>query len=280
MTIPDAQRPEQSTPMATEDLTLPLDGGAIHISQDGPRDAPALLLIHGSASSTRSWDALVPLLTESHRLIRIDLLGHGESAKPSNGDYAIPTQAHRAGVILDRLGITKAIVVAHSSGGLTATALAEHRPDLVKALSLINTGPRMEAVIPQDLSITPEQWPHLTDTQLREAASTAFTRPGYDPPQFILDDIRKMTFHTFTTTMHESAKYLSDNPIPPRLSSLSLPLQVIFGESDRRWNSSHATEYQAVPNTHLNLLPGIGHTPILESPPETAALLLAFTTSL
>ncbi|GAA3425818.1 alpha/beta fold hydrolase [Streptosporangium sandarakinum] len=44
--------------------------------QDGPRDAPALLLIHGSASSTRSWDPMVPLLTGSYRVIRIDLLGH------------------------------------------------------------------------------------------------------------------------------------------------------------------------------------------------------------
>ena len=126
---------------ATEEATLPLDGGNIYVRQDGPRDAPALLLIHGSGSSTRTWDAMVPLLTTSHRVIRIDLLGHGRSDKPADRDYAIPDASTPGRRSHDRLGIGQVIVVGHSSGGDTATALAEHRPDLVTALALINTGP-------------------------------------------------------------------------------------------------------------------------------------------
>lgn len=79
----------------TESPTLSPDDGGIHVCQDGPRDAPALLLIHGSASSTRSWDPLVPLLTGSHRVIRIDLLGHGRSAKPATA--ATRSGTRRAG---------------------------------------------------------------------------------------------------------------------------------------------------------------------------------------
>jgi pimeloyl-ACP methyl ester carboxylesterase len=122
----------------TESPALPLDDGGIHVCQDGPHDAPALLLIHGSASSPRSWDALVPLLTGSHRVIRIDLLGHGRSAKPADRSYALPDQARRVGAALDRLGVEQAVVVGHSSGGAVATALAEQRPDLVTALAFIN----------------------------------------------------------------------------------------------------------------------------------------------
>ena len=97
MTLSDGAPHARSDAEATESSTLSLDDGDIHVGQDGPRDAPALLLIHGSASSTRSWDPLVPMLTRSHRVIRIDLLGHGRSAKPADRSYAIPDQARRAG---------------------------------------------------------------------------------------------------------------------------------------------------------------------------------------
>jgi len=277
MTISDGRPPAQSGPEATEDLTLPLDGGSIHVSQDGPRGAPALLLIHGSGASTRSWDLLVPLLTESHRVIRIDLLGHGRSDKPDDGDYAIPTQARRAGTALDRLGVTNATVVGHSSGGLTTTALAEQRPDVVTALALINTGPRTEALIAQQFSFEPAQWSQLTDEQLRQATSTAFSRPGYRPPQELIDDIRLMTFHTFAATMQASGAYLAEQPVPDRLKDLGRPLLVIFGADDRRWRSSFAADYHVVPGAQVEMLPDLGHSPILEDPPRAAAPLLAFT---
>ncbi|MED7923127.1 hypothetical protein SMD20_02705 [Nonomuraea sp. LP-02] len=53
----------------TDGELLPLKDGDLHVRQDGPQDAPALLLIHGTAATARSWDALAPLLTGSHRVI-------------------------------------------------------------------------------------------------------------------------------------------------------------------------------------------------------------------
>jgi pimeloyl-ACP methyl ester carboxylesterase len=251
--------------------------GDIHVRQDGPRDAPALLLIHGSASSARSWDPLVPLLTGAHHVIRIDLLGHGRSAKPADGSYAIPDQARRAGAALDRLGVEHAIVVGHSSGGVVATALAEQRPGLVTALALINTGPSLDAFIaPQSAAIDPAQWPP-TDEQIREFASTGFSRAGYRIPQELLDEVRVMTYHSLTSTMQATRGYLAERALPDRLAGLGKPLLVIFGEDDRRWRSSSAAGYRVVPGAKVELLPGLGHSPLLEDPPRTAASLLAFT---
>jgi pimeloyl-ACP methyl ester carboxylesterase len=261
---------------ATESSTLSLDDGDIHVCQDGPRDAPALLLIHGSASSTRSWDPMVPLLTGSHRVIRIDLLGHGRSAKPADRSYAIPDQARRVGAVLDRLGVEHAVVVGHSSGGVVVTALAEQRPDLVTALALINTGPSLDAFIATE-SVGLSQWPP-TDEQLRQFASTGFSRAGYQIPPELLDDVRRMTHHTLATTMQATRDYLQQQALPDRLAVLGKPLLVIFGEDDRRWRSSSAADYRAVPGAKVELLPSLGHSPILEDPPRTATPLLAFTT--
>ena len=62
-----------------------------------------------------------------------------------------------------------------------------------------------------------------------------------------------------------------------RLASIGKPLLVIFGEEDRRWRSSSAADYRAVPGARVEMPPGVGHTPILEDPVRTASCLLAFT---
>lgn len=255
---------------------MSLDSGDIHVRRDGPREAPPLLLIHGSGTSARSWDSLVPLLTASHQVIRVDLLGHGRSAKPATGDYTIPTQGRRVAAVLDRLDIDSATVIGHSSGGLAATALAEQQPALVRALVLINTGPQLDAFITTELSIGPDQWPDLTDEQILRAMASAFSRVGYEPPHQLIDDVRAMTFHSFTTTMQASLSYLDRETLPDRLREVGVRLLVIFGAEDRRWQAASAADYRVVPGTRVELLAGLGHSPMLEDPERTAALILDF----
>jgi pimeloyl-ACP methyl ester carboxylesterase len=261
---------------ATEGSTLPLDGGEIHVCQDGSRDAPALLLIHGTAASLRTWDPMIPLLTGAHHVIRIDLLGCGQSARPGAASYAVPDQARRVGAALDRLGVEHVIVVGHSSGGLVATALTEQRPGLVTALALIDTGPNMAAYIADEIAVGPAQLPDLTDEQLRQIMSSAFSA-GYEIPQSFLDEVRGMDFRVFAATSQAVRAYLEEQALPERLATLGQPLLVIFGEDDRRWRPSSAAEYRAVPGATVVMLPGVGHSPNLEDPPRTAVPLLAFT---
>jgi pimeloyl-ACP methyl ester carboxylesterase len=271
---------------ATGNSTLPLDGGKIYVSQDGPRDAPALVLIHGLGASTHWWDRLVPTLATSYRVIRIDLLGHGRSAKPAGGGYATTQQGRRIGQALDLLGVKHAIVVGHSTGGYVATALAEQRGDLVTALALIDTGPRMDAFISDGLVgklvfapvLGQLLWRLRTDGIIRKGLSTAFA-PGFKIPQQLVDDTRGMTYHALTATSKASDDYLKQRPLPDRLAGLGKPLLVIFGEQDLRWRSSSAALYRAVSGARVELLPGVGHSPMLEDPQRTATFLLTFASS-
>jgi pimeloyl-ACP methyl ester carboxylesterase len=243
-------------------------------------------LIHGLGGSTRWWDGVVPMLSASYRVIRIDLLGHGRSAKPAGGGYAVPQQGRRVGQALDRLGVKRAIVVGHSTGGYVATALAEQRADLVTAIALIDTGPRMDAFISDGpvgrLVFVPVLgqllWRLRTDGIIRRGLSTAFA-PGFKVPQQLVDDTRAMTYHALTAASHASDEYLQQRPLPDRLGGLGKPLLVIFGEQDQRWRSSSAALYRAVPGARVQLLPGVGHSPMIEDPSRTAALLLDFTGS-
>ncbi|MEV8630245.1 alpha/beta fold hydrolase [Streptosporangium sp. NPDC051023] len=269
---------------ATGNSVLPLDGGSVHVRQDGPHDGPTLVLIHGLAASTSWWDPLVPMLAKSYRVIRIDLLGHGRSAKPAGGGYAIPEQGRRVGEALDRLGVKHAVVVGHSTGGSVATALAEQRRDLVTALALIDSGPRLDAFISDGfvgrLLFVPVVgqllWRLRTDGIVRQGLDTAFSRRGYQVPQQLVDDVRGMTYHALTTTSRAAEDYLTQRTLPERLASLGKPLLVIFGEADRRWRSSSAADYRAVPGARVELLSDVGHSPMLEDPQRTASSLLAF----
>jgi pimeloyl-ACP methyl ester carboxylesterase len=262
---------------STEETFLPVDNATIHVCLDGPQDAPGLLLIHGTAASARSWDPLVPLLTDAHRVIRIDLPGCGRSTVPKN--YAVPAQAHLVGMALDRLGVEHTTVAGHSSGGVFATALAAQRPDLVTAVVLINTGPHMDAYIAKEIPLRTASWETLTDAEIRLAMSDGF-REGFEIPQDFVHQFRDISFAAFGATSQAIRAYLTEQPLPARLAPLAKPLLVLFGDEDRRWRPSSAADYHAVPNATITMLPGAGHSPNLEDPPRTAENLLAFTTKL
>jgi pimeloyl-ACP methyl ester carboxylesterase len=260
---------------------LAVMSGDIHVVQDGRPGAPPLLLIQNAAAPLALWDPVVPSLAGAHRVIRVDLLGHGRSS-PAAG-YDVPAQARRASAALDRLGAGRVTVVGHSSGGMVATALAEQRPGQVAAMVLINTGPSPDAKIPDPplarLLNAPLAgrlvWRLKTEATIRKAARTAFTRP-VDIPDAFIAHMQAMTYRSFTATMRGYWDYLSQRTIPDRVAALGLPVLVIFGTDDRRWHSSSAADYRAVPGARVELLPGVGHTPMVEDPQTTAKLLLDF----
>lgn len=266
----------------TRDGFVRLDDGDIHVVQDGPEGAPAVVLIHGTGASTDWWDPVVPQLAGACRVIRIDLAGHGRSASPAGG-YGIPAQARRAGAVLDRLGAGQVTVIGHSTGGTVATALAEQRPGKVTALALIGIGPSLDAVADQGvlgrllLAPLPGRllWSLRTKAMVRKALRTAFTRP-VDIPDAIITATLGMTHRALAGTSRASDDYLRQQSLPGRLAALGLPVLVIFGADDQRWRSSSATAYHAVPGARVEVLPGIGHTPMMEDPQTTGKLLLDF----
>ncbi|MFY1621025.1 alpha/beta fold hydrolase, partial [Micromonospora sp. WMMD736] len=100
---------------------------------------PAVILIHGQGGSWRWWLRTLPLLAEHGRIIAVDLPGFGESERIGAGDVF---GEHVATVIglLDHLGLSEAVVVGHSMGGLVSLRVACDHPDRVSGLLLTNAG--------------------------------------------------------------------------------------------------------------------------------------------
>ncbi|HET6851667.1 MAG TPA: alpha/beta hydrolase [Pyrinomonadaceae bacterium] len=117
-----------------------VDGVRVHYQEAGDENAPALVLIHGFASSTLVWSKVfLALAEEGYRVIAVDMLGYGYSAKPRNGEYTIAGQAKLLTRLLDTLGINRAIFVGSSYGGAVAATCALDYADRVEKLVLVGT---------------------------------------------------------------------------------------------------------------------------------------------
>jgi len=117
-----------------------VDGVRVHYQEAGDPKAPALVLIHGFASSTLVWSKVFLKLAEAgYRVIALDMLGYGYSAKPRNGEYTIAGQAKLLMRLLDALGIPRAVIVGSSYGGAVAATCALDYPERVEKLVLVGT---------------------------------------------------------------------------------------------------------------------------------------------
>jgi len=119
---------------------LDVDGVRVHYQEAGEVNAPALVLIHGFASSTLVWSKVFLRFAKSgYRVIAVDMLGYGYSAKPKNGEYTIAGQARLLTRLLDHLGIARAMFVGSSYGGAVAATCALDYADRVEKLVLVGT---------------------------------------------------------------------------------------------------------------------------------------------
>ena len=266
----------------TVDQFVSLDGGHVGVIEEGQTSGPAVLLLGNAAASMLCWEPVVPRLAEAFRVIRFDFLSSARSTHLA-GRYDIPTLARRAAVALDTLGVSRVTVIGHSSGCTIAVALAEQRPDAIVCLALIGMGPDLDAKIPERLlfrlSLTrfPGRWLWRlrTGASIRKAAGSAFTRP-VDIPVAFVEHMMGITHRDFVGAMRAPLHYLGQRSLPDRLAPLGLPVLVVFGAEDQRWRSSSAAAYRAVPGARVELLHGVGHTPMMEDPDTTGSLLLDF----
>jgi pimeloyl-ACP methyl ester carboxylesterase len=114
-----------------------LTPGGLYFDDGGSGGVP-ILLLHSSAGSTEHWVAQLAHLRRRHRVIALDLRGHGRSRPPADGDYTIPALARDVAEAVDFLGLSRFVLVGHSLGGAAAVEYAGRHPDRVAGLLLLD----------------------------------------------------------------------------------------------------------------------------------------------
>lgn len=115
----------------------------LHVGVDRPgsdASAPTLVLLHGLARTHKVWQATIEMLPDTHRIIAVDLLGFGQSAKPDWHSYNAEAQAMSLHATLRQLGVGgQIIIIGHSLGALVAIEYAKKYPRKIEALLLGST---------------------------------------------------------------------------------------------------------------------------------------------
>ncbi|HWH25454.1 MAG TPA: alpha/beta hydrolase [Pseudolysinimonas sp.] len=113
-------------------------GPRLHVAHDAGT-GPAVVLIHGIASSSVTFERLVPLIAGRHRVVAIDLLGFGESPAPPDAQYTIEEHVTALAQAIRRLHIRgRFVLVGHSMGALIAARYAATRPRALSRLVLVS----------------------------------------------------------------------------------------------------------------------------------------------
>lgn len=249
-----------------------------------------MVLLHCYTGSLRWWDAIVPLLEQRHRVIRVDLLGHGGSDKPDRG-YSMDDQATAVAAALRELSVADpATVVGHSLGFTVATALAQTHPSVVDRL--VNIGEwshgddvrrplrirlaRRSVVGRKLVRVT---WRPAIRAQLRAMFAPDYElNQGFEDPDQGVRDFLALTPTAFEQTDEEARAYVDAATLPDRLSTAGIKVLVIFGSEDQCYDSPEdvAGTYSQIPDVDVKTIAGAGHSPNVERPRETADLILAF----
>ena len=254
-------------------------------------EGPVLLLIHGIGGHWRSWEPVLDRLAEEHRVVAVDLPGHGGSSKGA-GDYSLGAHANTVRDLMAALEIERATVIGHSLGGGVAMQFAYQFPERCERLVLVSSGGlgpdlglglRLAALPGSELffrlAAPPARmllnlaWPLERALLIRPTAAAKHYARGFAA----LADAR--TRAAFLGTLRgvvgrggqlvdaRDRLYLAEH----------MPTLIVWGERDRVLPVSHGRAAQeAMPGSRLELFEGAGHIPQLDDPERFRAVVEDF----
>ncbi|OQW86230.1 MAG: alpha/beta hydrolase [Rhodoferax ferrireducens] len=250
-------------------------GVDLHVRDSGPRDAPAVLLIHGFGSSLHTWEPWAQDLSQQLRVVRLDLPGSGLSSPDPTGDYTDSRSVALVLALLDQLAIPRASVVGHSMGGRIAWTLAATHPERVNKLVLVApdgfASPGFAYGEAPDVPATLQ----LMRFSLPKWLLRMNLAPAYADASALTDE-RTTRYHQLMLAPGSRSAMIARmqqsvlvDPVP-LLQSIRAPTLLVWGQQDAMIPFSNATDYtQALAHSQLLALDGVGHLPQEEAPEHT-----------
>jgi pimeloyl-ACP methyl ester carboxylesterase len=261
---------------ATEEF-VSLDGRRLYYRSFGSGKT-AMLFLPGWGCDTSLWRNQAPALAPYSRVLLVDLPGHGRSDKPDI-PYTPDLFVRAVHAVLEHAGVQSAVLVGHSMGGLVAYEFARRAPERTRALIWVDGAFGIPVDVEQQIAAYRRRAAEFRSPdykeKVRQFLSQLYVR---ETPESVRDEV---TRSIFSTPQHVLASCM-DGLADPRLFEhgiLDLPAFAVFSSF---WNPERYSDiFRAVlPRIQYEVLPGIGHYPMLEKPEQVNAALSRFVESL
>ena len=248
----------------------------IKISYTEQGKGTAVLLLHGFLENQTMWNAFVPELSKKHRVITIDLLGHGET-ECLGYVHTMEDQADMVHYVLHELKIRKAVFIGHSMGGYVSLAFAELYPDNVKGLFLLNSTSRAdsdERKVNRDRAIVAVKQNYTNF--VRMSIANLFSENNRERLE---EQIEKVKLEALKTPLQgivaslEGMKIRKDREVI--LHFAPYPMQLVLGKNDGVLNYDDNLDQIENTKVELTTFPD-GHMSHIENQEELLKVFLSF----
>jgi 3-oxoadipate enol-lactonase len=238
--------------------------GTVNAAQAG--EGPALFLFHSLLSDRASFDAIVPKLSQSFRLIVPELPGFGGSTPVGGGLAEVADRMAEA--VRDAAGGSEAIVLGNGYGGFVALQMAIRHPDIATRLILADCGAAFseegrQAFRNMAAASKAKGLSAITDVAMRRLFAPEFQETHPD----LMRDRREAFLRTDPDVLQAACAALAELDLRPQLGQVKVPVLVLVGEHDEATPPPMSRELAALlPNARLKILSGCAHVPQLQAP--------------
>lgn len=261
---------------------LTVAGTQLHVRDDGPREAPAIILLHGFGSSLHTFEPWAEALKADYRVVRLDLPGSGLSPPDPTGSYTDARSAALLLVLMDQLGIGKATIAGNSIGGRIAWNMAADHPERIEKLVLISPdGFASPGFAYGEKADVPAVMKAMRFTLPKSAIRPNLAASYGDPKR--LNEATIKRYHDLMLAPGGRAALLArmeqtvlTDPAT-RLPLIKAPVLLLWGRKDRLIPFSNSADYtKLLQDSRLVAFRDLGHVPMEEDPAQSLAPLREF----
>jgi pimeloyl-ACP methyl ester carboxylesterase len=257
-------------------------GVRLRLRDTGPRDAPAVILLHGFGASLDTWEPWANALSGTYRVIRFDLPGFGLTGADPTGDYTDTRTMMIITQLMEQLRVEKAAFIGNSLGGRIAWNFAALHPDRVSQLVLISpdgfASPGFEYDKPPEVPMMMQALPYVAPRSMLKSSLAAGYARAETLSEATLTRYRDMLLApgVRAAMLARMGQVVLRDPAPT-LARIKAPTLLLWGENDAMIPISNAADYlRAMPTAKLVRLPNLGHLPFEEDPERSLPAVAQF----